>query len=39
MILHLEGTMKGKSEGLVLVRHISNPEIIQTIKIPSVIVQ
>ena len=39
MILHLEGTVKGKSEGLVLVRHISNPEIIQTIKIPSVTVQ
>ena len=39
MILHLEGIMKGQSEGLVLVRHISNPEIIQAIKIPKVTVQ
>ena len=39
MVLEVEGTYQGKSEGLVLVRHISNPNIIQAVKIPAISVQ
>ena len=38
MILQVEGANKGNSEGFVLVRHISNPDIIQTVKIPTITV-
>ena len=36
MVLQVEGVNKGQSEGFVLVRHLSNPDIIQTIKIPKI---
>ena len=39
MVVEVEGSYQGKSEGLVLVRHISNPSIIQMVKIPSITVQ
>jgi hypothetical protein len=38
MVLQVEGANKGQSEGFVLVRHLSNPDIIQTIKIPKITV-
>ena len=39
LVIQVEGACQGKSEGFVLVRHISNPNIIQTVKIPTVTVQ
>ena len=32
MIIHTEASQKGESQGFVLVRHISNPDIIATVK-------
>jgi hypothetical protein len=34
MILKLEGALKGSSEGYVMVRHMNNPDVIATGKIP-----
>ena len=39
MVLNLEATQKGESDGYVLVRHISNPDIIATGKIEVVSVK
>ena len=39
MILKLEGALKGSSEGYVMIRHINNPDIIATGKIPAVSVR
>jgi len=39
MVLNLEATQKGESDGYVLVRHISNPDIIATGKIEVVTVK
>jgi hypothetical protein len=39
MVLNLEAAQKGTSEGIILVRHINNPEIIASIKIGKVIVK
>ncbi len=39
MLIEVEATQKGSSEGFVLVRHISNPDIICTVKIPKIMVQ
>ena len=39
MILNVEAAQKGESEGFILVRHISNPDIIVTEKIEKVTVE
>jgi hypothetical protein len=39
MLIEIEASQKGSSEGFVLVRHVSNPEIVSTVKIPSIIVK
>lgn len=39
MVLNLEAAQKGESEGIIMVRHINNPEIIVSIRINKVVVK
>ncbi|MEI6157162.1 MAG: hypothetical protein WCP87_02210, partial [Atribacterota bacterium] len=39
MILPVEAAYRGTSEGYVLIRHIDNPDLIQTVKIPKITVK